>query len=363
MPGSLRGKYELVSNPKVYIHTDKPTDDSPILVFTGVHNMRASYLRRTIESILNQTHRNFRYLIVDNGSADDSGDIIREYANADKRIEVLTRHKNITGADIDEYAMRCRQEIYDKLTTKYYCLLDSDDYYDDDFLSCTYDLAEKHNADIVSVRTLPYWEESLRTRYWPSSSPLETCVITDDKRILDAMLDHTFIWRPTWGKLIRTSILLNTLVDDATRKSLGGIKDNYHMATMMMNSKTVVMSDRILHYYTLREKSAVRVLTEYSKPVTRVYFLNNWLVGQIRKTGLPDEKNSETIKNYVFGVISDLDIPLLENARDTNPQLVTQTINYILSVEIPENLKYDERMDVILIRLKEIMNDAKGACQ
>ena len=52
------------------------------------YNAQAT-IRRTIESILNQTFENFQYYILDNASADDTEDIIGEYAEKDQRIVPL----------------------------------------------------------------------------------------------------------------------------------------------------------------------------------------------------------------------------------------------------------------------------------
>lgn len=49
------------------------------------------YLRRCIESILQQTYQNFELLLIDDGSTDDSGKICDEYASLDNRI--LAFHK------------------------------------------------------------------------------------------------------------------------------------------------------------------------------------------------------------------------------------------------------------------------------
>ena len=50
---------------------------------------RESMVGRAIESILNQTYRDFEYIIVDNGSDDRSGEIADAYAAKDPRIKVL----------------------------------------------------------------------------------------------------------------------------------------------------------------------------------------------------------------------------------------------------------------------------------
>ena len=56
-----------------------------IYIRTCAYNA-AKTLKRTIESILQQTYQDFEYHILDNGSTDRTGNIIREYAKQDKRI-------------------------------------------------------------------------------------------------------------------------------------------------------------------------------------------------------------------------------------------------------------------------------------
>lgn len=57
-------------------------------VYTG-----AKYLREAIDSILNQTFKNFEFLIIDDGSTDNSADIIRSYT--DPRIRLIHNEENI----------------------------------------------------------------------------------------------------------------------------------------------------------------------------------------------------------------------------------------------------------------------------
>ena len=59
---------------------------------------REALVGRAIESILNQTYRDFEFIIVDNGSADRSGEIADAYAARDARIRVIHRARGNIGA-------------------------------------------------------------------------------------------------------------------------------------------------------------------------------------------------------------------------------------------------------------------------
>ncbi len=63
-----------------------------LTILMSVYNSSA-YLREAIESTLAQTHQDFEFLIVDDGSKDNSLDICREYAKKDSRIKLLW-HEN-----------------------------------------------------------------------------------------------------------------------------------------------------------------------------------------------------------------------------------------------------------------------------
>ena len=65
-----------------------------ISIVIPVYNT-AQYLPRCIESVLNQSFRDFELLLVDDGSTDGSGDICDRYENKDNRIRVF--HKKNGG--------------------------------------------------------------------------------------------------------------------------------------------------------------------------------------------------------------------------------------------------------------------------
>lgn len=83
-------------------------------VFNG-----SQYLAATIESILAQTEREFEFIIVDDGSTDDSPIVLRNYAMRDSRIRLITQdNRGLTaalncGCDIADGEILVRQDVGD----------------------------------------------------------------------------------------------------------------------------------------------------------------------------------------------------------------------------------------------------------
>lgn len=90
-----------------------------VSVIVPVYNVE-KYIRRCIESILNQTYTNFELILVDDGSSDNSGTICDEYANRDNRIIVI--HKENGGVST------ARNAGIDVARGKYIMFVDSDDF-------------------------------------------------------------------------------------------------------------------------------------------------------------------------------------------------------------------------------------------
>ena len=114
--------------------------DIKISVIMLTYN-REALVGRAIESILAQTMPDFEYIIVDNGSADRSGEIAEEYAKKDVRISVLHIPKSNIGTG--------RNAGLDMAKGEYITFIDDDDTAEPDMLEFLYGLAKEQDADIA----------------------------------------------------------------------------------------------------------------------------------------------------------------------------------------------------------------------
>jgi len=101
----------------------------------SVYNGRR-YLKEAVESILNQTFKNFEFIIIDDGSTDKSPQILDEYTKRDKRIRVI-HQKNIGLTKSLNKALKLAQG-------KYIARIDADDIAYKSRFKKQVDFLEKH---------------------------------------------------------------------------------------------------------------------------------------------------------------------------------------------------------------------------
>lgn len=101
----------------------------------------SKYLTKCLDSLLAQTIKEVEFLFVDDGSSDNSVDIIKEYMKKDKRIKLFEK-ENGGAATARNYGIK-------KAVGEYIAFADSDDYVSHDMYKIMYDRAKKDNLDMV----------------------------------------------------------------------------------------------------------------------------------------------------------------------------------------------------------------------
>ena len=96
-----------------------------ISIIIPVYNTE-KYLRRCIESAINQTLKDIEIICIDDASTDNSLNILNEYATKDKRIKVIVFKKN-NGVG------RARNEALRIASGEFIGFIDSDDFVDEKY--------------------------------------------------------------------------------------------------------------------------------------------------------------------------------------------------------------------------------------
>ncbi len=125
-----------ISKYKNYIETYKPI----LTVFVVTYN-RAEYLKLTLQSILEQTYKDFCLVVLDNASTDDTKNIIDNIK--DKRLIYLAHKKNIDAPNNMNTAINMA-------LTQYFIIFHDDDLMMPQFIEKELDVIQKYDFDILS---------------------------------------------------------------------------------------------------------------------------------------------------------------------------------------------------------------------
>lgn len=113
-----------------------------------------TYLRQALESLCAQTLKEMEMVCVDDGSIDRTAQILQEYAATDQRIRIL--HQEHQGAGV------ARNFGIRMAVGEYLAILDSDDFFEPEFLETAYGKAVESKAQVVVVGSDQYWEKDNR---------------------------------------------------------------------------------------------------------------------------------------------------------------------------------------------------------
>ncbi|MDR0298917.1 MAG: glycosyltransferase [Streptococcaceae bacterium] len=115
-----------------------------ISIIIPVYNSE-KFLRRTLQSVLEQSYQNFELLLIDDGSTDGSGQICDDFASKDLRVKVF--HMENSGIS------SAQNKGLDEAKGAYITFCDNDDIYHPQYLEVLAYALENTEADIAKGRT------------------------------------------------------------------------------------------------------------------------------------------------------------------------------------------------------------------
>ena len=173
---------------------------SPLVsVIIPVYNVRP-YLARAMDSLLAQTFTDFQLFLVDDGSADGSGELCDRYAERDARVIVL--HQPNGGAPA------ARNRGMEAASGRYFYFMDGDDWAEPDMLEKLVNAAEQTDAQLVVAG---FYIDSLSQNGALVQQTLEAgeaffACKEDFRKAAAGLFDKNLLY-PPWNKLYRADYL------------------------------------------------------------------------------------------------------------------------------------------------------------
>lgn len=220
-----------------------------ISVIVPVYNVE-KYLRKCLESIIHQSHKELEIILIDDGSTDASGDICDEYAYRDARIQVVHQANGGLSDARNTGLALCRG--------KYFGFVDSDDWIAPDMYEVLVRFAEKDDLDVAMCGVTDVWPD--RTVGTPSFAPV---VLTDTDEIISEILVNrrggTAV--PVWSRIYRSSLFRDLLFEKGRY-----YEDGYYLLKWIARTgRFGRLSDR--KYFYMHREGSITDITRHGKQV------------------------------------------------------------------------------------------------
>lgn len=216
-----------------------------ISVIVPAFNVETAIIR-TLDSILAQTYPEIEVIVVDDGSVDETGRVIDNYALQHKRVTAIhTENQGVTAARLTGVSQASGEWIG---------FVDGDDEIEPDMYKMLLKNAEQYGADISHCGYQMIFADG-RISYFHNTG----CLVQQDRTTgLKDLLDGTMVEPGLCNKLFRKTLfqsLLHTSVMDRSIKINEDLLMNY---ILFSNANMSVFQDVCKYHYLVRSTSASR---------------------------------------------------------------------------------------------------------
>lgn len=237
-----------------------------VSVIVPVYNVE-KYIEKCLDSLVNQTLKDIEIIIVNDGSTDNSKDIIKKYQEKYSNI-VYVEKKNGGLSDARNYGLNYAKG-------EYIAFLDSDDYVDYTIYEKMYNKAIQENSDYVECDF--YWA-------YPDKNKLDKGVRYTNKKDM-----FVYARVVAWNKLIKRDII--------KEKFPVGLyyEDVEFFYKLLPNIKKASFVEEPLIYYVQRESS---IINKQNYKTGQIFNVLDNVIDYYKKNNLYEEYKNEIEYTY-----------------------------------------------------------------
>lgn len=204
-----------------------------VSIVVPVYNVE-KYLEQCLDSLIHQTLRDVEFICIDDGSTDNSGIILDQYAKRDSRVKVI--HNPNSG-----YGKTMNLGL-DHATGKYIAVVESDDFAELNMIEIMYQAAEENQAEIVKANHYNYRGGVDSICYWLIDFPCGQVFQTTEHPQILKKADTI------WSCLFRRDFLLEHGIRFHETPGAAYQDVSFAMQTWLWAKRIYFIEDAFLHY-------------------------------------------------------------------------------------------------------------------
>lgn len=229
------------------------------------------YLHRCIDSILEQSYKNFELIIVNDGSSGNVREIISEYL-PDSRVKFIDN-------EINQGLLRARVCGAKHATGEYIAFVDSDDYISFDYYRTLLEKAVETNSDIVIGNTV--WDEQGKKYVYNYHETALNFTLLKGEQVEKTFFGQElqcYSWHTIWNKLYKTELWKQCEEEfRAIDKHVVMTEDIYFSCVLFFNAKCVAHVECAPYFYCINENASTNAnkisLERYLKNIEDIKYV------------------------------------------------------------------------------------------
>ncbi|WP_461226637.1 glycosyltransferase family 2 protein [Lacticaseibacillus suihuaensis] len=216
-----------------------------VSILVPVYSVPENYLRKCIESLIEQSLQDIEIILVDDGSPDRCGEICDEYAQTDSRVKVI--HKKNAGLSA------ARNSAFDAARGEFITFVDGDDYLDGNTCEMMLKEVRQHKTDVVMWNQ---YSEGSRRKIETSSLGEEPIEYNGAEcfALAERVLDFNGKIAQVFCKLIRRSFLVDNNIRhvDKLKQGAEGIVFSF---LLFSKANSVIYCPKTSYHYRYNPES------------------------------------------------------------------------------------------------------------
>ncbi len=273
-----------------------------ISIIIPVYNVE-EYLAKCLESVINQTYKNIEIICVNDGSTDNSLEILNTYAQNDNRIKVIDKDNDgISSA---------RNTGIKVMNGEYIMFVDSDDWIDIETCEHAINTIIEYRVDVVMWSyTREYENNSIPKKIFDQDilfSEIETKskIYRRFFGLYDFELAHpenADAVVTVWGKLYKASLIKNNNIEFINTKEIGSCEDALFNIHMFKYVKNVYYINK--YYYHYRKSNSSFTMNYKNDLYLNWHNLYTLMERHIKENDLDDSFEKSLLNRKALNMIS-----------------------------------------------------------
>lgn len=232
------------------------------------------YIEKCIKSVINQTYKNIEIICINDGSTDNTKNILENLQKTDNRIKIINKKNTGYGSSLNLGIKNAKGE--------YIAIIESDDFIKDTMFDKLIKIIKEQNCDIIKAN---FYKKNSKTKKYSSK------YFTNSIQNIEIFPQMLLIQPSVWSAIYKKDFLTKNNIKFSETKNASYQDISFHFITMFLANKIFLLDETLYYYRINNPKSSINSSNKPFQIFKEFKRINEFL------KNIKTDKKQEEIKN------------------------------------------------------------------